>query len=279
MKSNLDCIPCFLRQALEASRMATDDEEVQREVLDEVMDILKDLELESKKPPKIGKYVHRAVKEITDTQDPYKKIKEEQNEEALEIYPKLEEKVESAKDRFLTAVKIAIAGNIIDLGPGHEIDLEEEVEEVLSKELSIDHYDEFRENLERSETIFYLGDNVGEIVFDKILLRELGDKEIFYFVKGAPKINDAMAIDAKKAGIDEYAKVDVVGDGRPGTGPERDSPEFIERMQEADLVISKGQGNYEALSETPANIFFLLKAKCPVIADDLGVDVGDIILK
>ncbi len=117
--------------------MATDDEEVQIEVLDEVMAILRKLELKGKKPPKIGKYVHRAVKEITDTQDPYKKIKEEQNEEALKIYPKLEEKVESSDDRLLTAVKIAIAGNVIDLGPGHEIDLEEEVEEVLSKELSI----------------------------------------------------------------------------------------------------------------------------------------------
>jgi len=279
MKSNLDCISCFLRQALEASRMATDEEEVQREVLDEVMDILRNLEFEGEKPPEIGKYVHRAVKEITDTQDPYKKIKEEQNEEALKIYPKLEEKVENSNNRLLTAVKIAIAGNVIDLGPGHEIDLEEEVEEVLSKELSIDNYDEFKANLEKSETIFYLGDNAGEIVFDKIVLREMQDKEIFYFVKGAPKINDAMAIDAKKAGIDEYAKVDVVGNGRLGTGPERDSPEFIERMQEADMTISKGQGNYEALSEVPANIFFLLKAKCPVIADDLGVQVGDIILK
>ncbi len=191
----------------------------------------------------------------------------------------MEEKVESSDDRLLTAVKIAIAGNVIDLGPGHEIYLEEEVEEVLSKELSIDHYDEFKANLEKSETIFYLGDNAGEIVFDKILLREMQNKEIFYFVKGAPKINDAMAIDAKKAGIDEYAKVDVVGDGRPGTGPERDSPEFIERMKKADMVISKGMGNYEALSEISANIFFLLKAKCPVIAEDLGVEVGNIILK
>lgn len=279
MKSNLDCIPCFLRQALEASRMATDDEEVQREVLDEVMDILRNLDFEGKKPPEIGKFVHQAVKELTDTQDPYREIKEEQNEEALKIYPKLEEKVEKSEDRLLTAVKIAIAGNVIDLGPGHEIDLEEEVEEVLSKELSIDHFDEFMRDLERSETIFYLGDNAGEIVFDKLLLREMEDKEIFYFVKGAPKINDAMAMDAKKAGIDEYAKVDVVGNGKPVTGPERDSPEFIERMQEADMVISKGQGNYEALSEVSANIFFLLKAKCPVIADDLGVEVGDIILK
>ncbi len=259
--------------------MATDDERIQREVLDEVMDILSNLELEGKKPPEIGKFVHQSVKDITETEDPYKKIKEEQNEDALKIYPKLKEKVEESENRLLTAVKIAIAGNVIDLGPGHEIDLEEDVEEVLSKELSIDHYDEFKENLEDSESIFYLGDNAGEIVFDKLLLREMEDKEIFYFVKGAPKINDAMAVDAMKAGIDEYAKVDVVGDGTPGTGPERDSEEFIERMQGADLVISKGQGNYEALSEVSANIFFLLKAKCPVIADDLGVDVGDIILK
>jgi len=279
MKSNLDCIPCFIRQALEASRMVTDDEQLQREVLNEVMNILSNSKLEAKKPPEIGEYVHRSVKDITDTEDPYEKIKEKQNEEALNLYPKLEKKVETSDNRLLTAVKIAIAGNVIDLGPGHEIDLEEDVKEVLSKEFSIDHYDEFKRNLENSETIFYLGDNAGEIVFDKLLLREMKDKEIFYFVKGAPKINDAMAIDAMKAGIDEYAKVDVVGDGAPGTGPERDSADFIKRMQDADMVISKGQENYEALSEVSANIFFLLKAKCPVIANDLRVEVGDLILK
>ncbi len=259
--------------------MATDDEEVQREVLDEVMDILRNRELQGKKPPKIGKHVHQAVKDITDTKDPYREIKEEQNKDALKIYPKLKEKVENSENRLLTAAKIAIAGNVIDLGPGHEIDLEKDVEDVLSKELSIDHFDEFKKDLEEAETIFYMGDNAGEIVFDKLLLREMEDKEIFYFVKGAPKINDAMAIDAKKAGIDEYAKVDVVGKGTPRTGPKRDSPEFIDRMKGADIVISKGQGNYEALSEVSADIYFLLKAKCPVIADDLGVDVGDIILK
>ncbi|MBS3817640.1 MAG: DUF89 family protein, partial [Candidatus Thermoplasmatota archaeon] len=267
MKSNLDCIPCFLRQALEASRMVTDDEKTQREVLNKSMDILRTTDLSGKKPPDIGEHIHQTVKEVTGRSDPYQKIKEKQNEDALEIYPDLEERVDEAEERLLTAVKIAIAGNVIDLGPGHDIELEEDVEEILSKELTIDHYDEFKEELEKAETIFYLGDNAGEIVFDKLLLREMQDKEIFYFVKGAPKINDAMAIDAKKAGIDEYAKVDVVGDSSPGTGPERDSDEFIERMQEADMVISKGQGNYEALSEVPVNIFFFLKAKCPVIAD------------
>ncbi len=280
MKSNLDCIPCFLRQALEASRMASKNEEIQREVLNKVMDVLRNTELEGKKPPEIGEYVHQIVKDVTDTSDPYKKIKEEQNRDALEVYPKVEERIKKAEDRLLTAVKVAIAGNVIDLGPGHDIDIEDETEKILAQDLAIDHYEEFKKDLEQAETIFYLGDNAGEIVFDKLLLREMKDKEIFYFVKGAPKINDAMAIDAKKAGIDEYAKVDVVGNKKEGTGPERDSPEFIQRMRdEADMVISKGQGNYEALSEAEANIFFLLKAKCPVIADDLGVDVGDIILK
>ena len=279
MKTYLDCIPCFVRQSLEAARMATDDEDVHKEVLDKVLKDLRENSLDGKKPPDIADRVHYIVRKLTDGTDPYKKMKEKQNERAMYLYPQLKSMISDSNDRLYTAVKLAIAGNIIDLAPGHEINLEDSVKKVLNEELEVDHFGEFKEELENAETIYYLADNAGEIVFDKVLLEELDEKNIMFFVKGGPIINDAMEEDAEYVGIPELAEIDIVSNGMPGTGPKRDSDEFIQRMSQADMVISKGQGNYEALSEVEENIFFLLKAKCPVIAGDIDVDEGSLVLK
>lgn len=259
--------------------MATDDEDIHKEILDKVMKNLRENSLEGKKPPDIADRVHYVVRKLTGGTDPYKEMKEEQNEKALYLYPQLKNIVRDSDERIYTAVKLAIAGNIIDLGPGHDINLDETVKNVTDEELEINHYEEFRRELEEADDIFYLADNAGEIVFDKVLLEELEEKNIKFFVKDGPIINDAMRKDAEYVGIPELAEVDVVSNGMPGEAPKRDSDEFIEKMSKADMVISKGQGNYEALSEVDENIFFLLKAKCPVIAGDIDVDVGSLILK
>ncbi len=279
MKTYLDCIPCFVRQSLEAARMATDDEEVHKEILDKVMKDLRENSLEGKKPPDIADRVHFIVRKLTGGTDPYKEMKEKQNERAMYLYPELKNIVRDSEDKLYTAVKLAITGNIIDLGPGHEINVEKTVKNVIDKDLEIDNFDEFKEELDKAENIFYLADNAGEIVFDKVLLEELDGKNIKFFVKDGPILNDAMRVDAEYVGIQELAEIDVVSNGMPSEAPRRDSEEFIERMSKADMVISKGQGNYEALSEVDENIFFLLKAKCPVIAKDIGVDEGSLILK
>lgn len=279
MKIYLDCLPCFLRQALEAARMVTDDKYVHRDVMNKVLKELNDISLENKKPPDIADRVHFIVRKTVDGKDPYKDIKGKQNEKALEVYPELKEMVSHSDDRLLKAVKLAIAGNIIDMGPGHEIDLEDTVKNLLEEHLVVDNYDEFLDSLQEAENIFYLADNAGEIVFDKVLLEELDGKKVKFFVKGGPILNDAMEEDAEYVGIDDLAEIDILSNGMPGTGPKRDSPEFIKKMSEADMVISKGQGNYEALSEVDRNIFFLLKAKCPIIAKDLGVEIGSMVLK
>jgi len=279
MKTYLDCIPCFVRQSLEAARMATDDEEVHKEILDKVMKDLRENSLEGKKPPDIADRVHFIVRKLTGGTDPYKKMKEEQNERAMYLYPELKNIVRDSDDKLYSAVKLAIAGNIIDLGPGHEINVEKTVKNVIDKDLEIDHFYEFKKELNKAVNIFYLADNAGEIVFDKVLLEELDEKNVKFFVKDGPILNDAMRKDAEYVGIQDLAEIDVVSNGMPSEAPRRDSEEFIERMSKADMVISKGQGNYEALSEVDENIFFLLKAKCPVIAKDIGVDEGSLILK
>jgi uncharacterized protein with ATP-grasp and redox domains len=279
MKTYLDCIPCFVRQTLEASKMATDDEVKQEKALRAVLSELGRTSLKNKIPSQIARKVHHIVRKVAKNNDPYKEVKDEYNRKALEMYPSLKRKVARSKDRLLTATKLAIAGNIIDFGPGYEFDLEKTIEDVLAQDFAIDNFNQFRKALSRSKKIIYIGDNTGEIVFDRILLEELRGKKITFVVKGGPIINDATVEDAKFAGIDKIAKIGRVSNGMPGTGPDRNSKGFIKKLKNADIVISKGQGNYEALSEVKANIFFLLKVKCPVIARDIGVKIGDIVVK
>ena len=279
MKTYLDCIPCFVRQALEASKMATEDKAKQEKALKRVLLELRKTSLKGKIPSDIARKVHHIIRKVTGNSDPYKKLKDDYNRKALEMYPSLKRKVAKSKDRLLTATKLAIAGNIIDFGPGSKFDLEKTIKEVLVQDFAVNRFNRFKEALQKSEKIVYLGDNAGEIVFDRILLEELKNKKITFVVKGGPIINDATVEDAKFAGINKIAEIKTASNGEPGTGPKRNSKEFIDFLKSADVVISKGQGNYEALSEVNANIFFLLKVKCPTIARDIGVKIGGIVVK
>ncbi|PIZ20138.1 MAG: hypothetical protein COY50_06350, partial [Deltaproteobacteria bacterium CG_4_10_14_0_8_um_filter_43_12] len=281
MKTYLDCLPCFLRQALEASRMATEDKQVQRKVLDSVMERLPKLSFNAT-PPEIAQVVHGLVKDITGNPDPYRETKKIHNQIMLNSYPVIKDIIANSDDRLLSAVKMAIAGNIIDLGVQNDVkNLEDSIHTAFSSNLIINNYDEFKETLMHSKFLLYLGDNAGEIVFDKILIEEikmLKDVEIVFVVRGNPVINDATIEDAEFVGMKELVRVISNGSDAPATILSQCSPEVRKLFSKADMVIAKGQGNYESLSEHEG-IFFLLKAKCPVVARDLGVNVGDTILK
>jgi uncharacterized protein with ATP-grasp and redox domains len=132
--------------------------------------------------------------------------------------------------------------------------------------------------LHESPAILYLADNAGETVFDRVLIEHL-DRPVTYVVKAAPIINDATFEDAVAAGIDRIAEIIDNGSNAPGTLLDQCSEAFLESFHQAELIIAKGQANYESLSREPAPIFFLLQAKCRVIARDLGVATGDIILR
>ncbi|MBD3389287.1 MAG: DUF89 family protein [Candidatus Altiarchaeales archaeon] len=275
VKVNLDCIPCFMRQALEAARKATDDEKLQTEVLREVSTLMIGLSY-SHTPPEIAHKVHAIVRDVTDNPDPYRQVKDADNRLALGMCPWLKELVEKSDDRLHTAVKLAAVGNIIDYGVIHEFDVKETINKVLDKEFAVDRYAEFREELSDAGNIMYLADNAGELVFDKVLIEELGDKDITLVVKGAPIINDATLEDVKSCGLEDIVNVELMGNGTPGTGYERTDPEFISKLKDADIVLSKGQGNYEGLN-SENHIYFLLMAKCELIARNLGVERGSIV--
>lgn len=277
MKTYLDCFPCFLKQALRAGRIATDDEKKIKKVLDEVGMMLKEIPLEST-PPESGRLIYHKVAEITGNLDPYKEIKRQSTQNALSLYPFLKEQVEKSKDRLLAAIRIAIAGNVIDFGANWDFDVEEETKEALNRDFAICDYDRFKCRLNEAHEVLYIGDNAGECVFDRILIEEM-KKPVIFVVRGVPIINDATYEDAVEAGIDQVATIVSSGTDAPGTILKICSEEFREIYYKSNFIISKGQGNYETLSNERSPIFFLLKTKCRVIADDIGVAKGDIILK
>ena len=276
MKSYLDCYPCFFVQAIKTSRMITSDEK-------KIWQILNDVSLSLPKmpfgatPPEIGREVYRIISERTGMKDPYRKLKEECTRQALSLYPELKKLINSSEDRLMTAVRVSIAGNIIDFGANFDFDLKKDTGKILSQEFAVNHYPEFCEALEKARKILYLADNAGETVFDRLLIEEI-NKPVIYVVRARPIINDATREDALLAGIDKVAEIMPSGCDAPGNILKLCSDEFLKVYRSADLIISKGQGNYEGLSDEDRPIFFLLKAKCHVIARDIGIDEGGIVL-
>ena len=282
MKIFLDCFPCFLRQALEAGRISGADEETQRAVLHSVMIKLLDTSRQET-PPQIGNMIHDTIRKATGNSDPYREIKRGHNEQVLGMEEELTALIAGSVSPLSDALRLAAAGNLIDMGPERKwTEMRDIFRDFTKKDPR--HFDEasFAEALGAADTLLYLGDNAGEIVLDKILigvlLRET-NLDIIYVVRGGPVINDATMEDARFVGMPDLVKVIDTGAAFPGVVPEASSREFIEQYTGADLILSKGQGNYESLSDEDKNIFFLLQTKCPVIASKIGCGVGDIVLQ
>ena len=276
MKSYLDCYPCFFTQAIRTSRMITSDDKKIWQILNEVSLSLPEIHFGAT-PPEIGREVYRIISKRTGIKDPYRKIKEKCTRQALSLYPELKKLINSSEDRLMTAIRISIAGNIIDFGANFDFDLKKDVGTILSQDFSINHYREFCEALDKARKILYLADNAGETVFDRFLIEEI-NKPVIYVVRAHPIINDATREDALLAGIDKVAEIVSSGCDAPGNILKFCSDEFLKVYRSADLIISKGQGNYEGLSDEDRPIFFLLKTKCHVIARDIGIDEGSIVL-
>jgi uncharacterized protein with ATP-grasp and redox domains len=273
----LDCYPCFLRQALDAARYAGADERQQRSILNSVLETLSSLDATST-PPEIGDAIHRLVRQETGNPDPYADAKRKATEQALPLYPRLKVLVADASDPLEKASRLAIAGNIIDLAPGSSYDLWATVERVLEQPFAIEDIPAFRQALASADRILYLADNAGETLFDRVLIETL-DKPVIYAVKGGPVLNDATKEDAMAVGLDQVADVVSTGSDAPGTVLRTCAAEFRDLYDHAQMIVAKGQANYETLSGAGERLFFLLQTKCPVIAQDAGVAVGDILLK
>jgi len=280
VRSHLDCIPCLLRQALQAVRYAGADEPVQETVTRRALALLREADY-SLSPPALARQLHRLVREVTSADDPYAAIKEEYNAFALSLLPELEARIEASEDPLEAAVRVAIAGNAIDFGANSSVThayVRETIDRILAAELDPGPMMALREAVERAERIAYFGDNAGEIVFDRVLIEHLPEGRVTYVVRGFPVINDATVADAEAVGIDRVARVIDSGSDAPGTPPEDCRSEVRELLETADVVVAKGQGNYETLCDVERDIFFLLQVKCPVLARRVGCAVGSAVL-
>jgi len=224
----------------------------------------------------MAKQIHARLRELTGNTDPYAAVKKRFNRMAIEMLPELRDKVANDTDPLQAAVRLTIAGNIIDFGPKGNT-TEEDALDTIAHALDAPLHGDmevFRQATDEAEDILYLCDNAGEIVFDRLLVEQLGAARVTVAVRGAPVINDASMEDAQAAGLTALTKVISNGSDAPGTLLDDCSEVFRQHFRTADLIIAKGQGNFETLSEEPANVFFLFKVKCPVIAAHAHAPLG-----
>ncbi|NLN46820.1 MAG: DUF89 family protein [Clostridiaceae bacterium] len=274
MKMPLDCLPCMLRQVLEAAGMATKDSVIQEKIMEEAAALLPEFR-QYRCAPEMCEVLHAVVRRHTGVSDPYAAVKARDIATALRFEPLLTRYAGEDGHPLERLLKIAATGNVMDSAVYGGQDMESRLVTELELPFAADDFAAFREQLEIARTVLILGDNAGEVVFDKLLTRYLsGSSEVYYAVRGGPALNDATVEDAIRTGIGAYATLVSTGCTMPGTLYEACDPDFRQLFDRADLVISKGQGNYEALSEVPRGLFFLLKAKCAKIAASLGVEQG-----
>lgn len=276
MKINYNCLPCLINQVVKVADMTNADN---KELLfKKVFSRLGDINFTETNPEIVG-MTFELLKEHIGNNDPYNEIRTYYNKLFLNMMDTFAHKIDCAPNPFEQAVKYAIIGNIIDFNPIHNNNMEDIMQWFEDSDkitLTVNHIEKMNADIKKSKKLLYLGDNCGEICLDKLLLKVIKELnpciDIYFGVRGKPVVNDSIEADAYFVGIDEYAKIISNGDGSMGTVIKRTSSEFKHVYQESDIVIAKGQANYESLSEEfQKNIYFLLVTKCDVIANDVGV--------
>jgi damage-control phosphatase, subfamily I len=278
MIAQLECLVCMLKQGMNSARVATNDKTLQEKAFREVSALVEDMDL-NMSPAYVSQPVYETVARITGNPDPFKDLKVQTNQEALKLVPQLREIIKKAPDPLYTAFHVSVAGNMIDMGIGHQYEMSEMVQKIIDTPFTIDCYKKFKKDLASAKSILFLSDNSGEIVFDRLLVEQLVPTKINikYCVKSGPIINDAMMEDAKVAGIPELVEVIETGSNDIGVNFEKSSQAFLDEFNSADIIIAKGHGNFETCCDLPNNIYFILKAKCIVVANQLGVEEGSIV--
>ena len=280
MKTYNECIPCLVRQALDAARLVTDTADEQTRVLKNTLAAMAVMDM-SQPPPVMARKIQQTIAEVTGHADPYRQIKKQFNQLALDLYPDLSARVEAGSNPVKTAVRLAIAGNIIDFGALSTLDKHtvfQTIDHALTHEVKGD-MDALIQAFDTARRILWIGDNAGEIVFDRLVLERIDRTKVIFVVRGGAVLNDATLEDANQTGISTLVTTIDSGVAIPGTVLGECSDPLIEAFDQADLIVAKGQGNYETLPHDDERIFFLFKAKCPMVANSAGVDLNDMVIQ
>ncbi len=255
-------------------------EEKRNKLVSRMLKQIATIDLDNSFSPEITRNLLENLKQNSEVADPYAKEKQQSNKELLARYDEFKQRIEESDDKFDTALRLAIAGNIIDFGPTHKFDVSETIEKVFTSDLAVDHSQQLKAEISKAKTILYLGDNCGEIVLDRLFLETLNHPNVVFAVRDNYILNDATQAEAIEVGIPKVATLISNGDDAPSTILHRVSSEFLDIYKSADLIISKGMGNYEGLmDETDPRLFYLLMIKCQVIGNKVGANKGDFVVK
>ncbi|SFV75110.1 DUF89 domain of unknown function [hydrothermal vent metagenome] len=277
------CVTCIINQSQKVAKAINASSALEHTLISNIENMSQTFSF-TKTPPQIAADVYKKLSILAQKEDLYDEVKQHSTKKALSFIPKLQEKLQTSSDKFLTATKIAVAGNVIDLAAEVEFDLGDELEKIFETNFACDDTKQLQTKLTHANKVVILGDNVGEHIFDALFIQTLQElypnKEYYYFVRGVPIINDVTYKEAKEAGFDTFCTIIDSGVNTPGFDYKRASKKAQKLFDEADIIISKGMGNYESLSPSHRkNICFLLKVKCEVVANALQKEVGDIICK
>ncbi len=277
---NYECLICqvkALHKRMDKYQIA---EEKRNRLVSELIKEIATIDLDSSLSPEVTRNLIEKLIANSDVADPYAKEKQESNAELMGRYNEFTTMIKEAANPFDTALRLAIAGNIIDFGPDHKWDVNETIEQVLNSDFAIDDSKQLKAEIDKADTILYLGDNCGEVVLDKLFIETINHPNLWFAVRNEPILNDATEKEATEIGIPKVAKLISNGDGAPSTLLHRVSKEFLEIYNSADLIISKGMGNYEGLMNEPdPRLFFLMMIKCQVIGRNVGAKKGAFVVK
>jgi damage-control phosphatase, subfamily I len=283
MRFSLECLPCYMRQTLESGKFITQDEAVHEKLMREALVILAKFNV-NESDFETHRNLYKLIKSYCPNGDPFLLFKKEFNDICLELEEYLNDLIIKSGDPFESAVRISLAGNLIDSGIGTNLTREkliQTIDDSLRQKINKENIDDLRKNILRAKKILFIGDNTGEIVFDKIFIQNcIPTDKVTYVVRGGPAMNDSTMEDARYVGIDKVVKVITTGIDLPAAAISLASEEFKKEYYSSDLIISKGMGNFEALMDEDNNIFFLLKIKCEVILKCFKgkYNLGDIII-
>ncbi len=279
MKIDFKCYDCIFKLILELSEQLGSDGETRKRLANAMLEKFVEVSARGGSPPELLAHLWGEIRfEASGCADPMKEIKRNSTKLGLRLLPRLREAVRDSDDPFAAAVRLAAAGNIIDYGIFRDLDLaraEESILAVLDEPYDRAAAAELQRRMDEADSIFYMLDNCGEAVIDRLLMEPYREK-LTVGVRGKPVLNDVTPEDAAASGID-FAPVVDTGDATAGVSFTRSKPEFLEKLESASLVIAKGQGNFESMEHLFRKpVFYLFRAKCSVITTLLGCPANSI---
>ncbi len=278
MKISSECIPCILKQSLYTAKISQiEDETIHLKILEKIFNEIL-LKKDIYTAPEFSGIIQQTVRHFSKLKDPFEKIKKQNLEKALKFIPYLEMYIDGSNYKLQDAMRAAILGNIIDLGANPDFNLNDEINKLSSDNILLNDFNSFREDLLKAEYILYIGDNLEEALFDKLLIKLMLPKKVIFATREIPVLNDITVESAKAIGMNNIAEVISSGSRIPGTDLKSANKYFLKLFNSAPLVISKGQGNFETLMNEKRKIYFMFKVKCGAISKRTGYPIGKSIL-